>query len=88
MNQTMVSPDKTSSRLPVDRPLVRATDRCDRCGAQAYHRAQSNDTGFELLFCNHHGKAFEASLGAKNFTTSDQSESLYKVTKPDSSAAA
>lgn len=84
----MVSPDKTSPSLDVNRPLVRATDRCDRCGAQAYHRAQSTVSGLELLFCNHHGKAFEAGLGAKNFTTSDQSKSLYEVTKPDSSAAA
>lgn len=30
-----------------------ATERCDRCGAQARHAA--NKTGFEeLLFCNHH----------------------------------
>lgn len=84
----MVSPEKTSTALPFDRPLVRATDRCDRCGAQAYHRAQHTVSGQELLFCNHHGRAFEAGLGASGFKTSDQSKSLYDNTKPDSSAAA
>lgn len=94
MNSTMVSPDKSVASvtnpapLSVNRPLVRATDRCDRCGAQAYHRAQSKETGLELVFCHHHGKAFEATLGAQNFSTSDQSKSLYEVSKPDSSAAA
>lgn len=94
MNSTMVSSDKPveeSTKLsaqPVNRPLVRATDRCDRCGAQGYHRAQSNVSGLELIFCHHHGKAYEASLGAQNFSTSDQSKSLYDVSKPDSSAAA
>lgn len=28
------------------------TDRCDRCGSQAYHAA--NKDGAELLFCAHH----------------------------------
>jgi hypothetical protein len=40
--------------------VVNATDRCDRCGAQAY-------VGFlkekgELMFCVHHGTAHEAEL--------------------------
>lgn len=29
-----------------------AQDRCDRCGAQAYHRA-TLPSGLELFFCNH-----------------------------------
>lgn len=35
-------------------PLV-ATDRCDRCSAQAYVRATLH-VGGELLFCAHHGR--------------------------------
>lgn len=31
------------------------TDRCDRCGAQAYVRAQHGDWRHSLLFCAHHG---------------------------------
>lgn len=30
-----------------------AMDRCDRCGAQAYHLARKSG-GLEILLCNHH----------------------------------
>lgn len=90
MNQALVSPEteETVSATPASRPLVRLLDRCDRCGAQAYHRATHLKTGNELLFCNHHGTKFQATLGAKGFHIDDQSESLFKDTKPNSSAAA
>lgn len=39
-----------------------STDRCDRCGAQAYIRAVLSSTGGELLFCAHHGRDVEAKL--------------------------
>lgn len=32
-----------------------ATDRCDRCGAQAYTQYTLHSGG-ELLFCNHHNR--------------------------------
>lgn len=32
-----------------------ATDRCDRCGAQAFIRARLG-SGQDLLFCAHHGR--------------------------------
>jgi hypothetical protein len=32
-----------------------ATDRCDRCGAQAYLRVELQSGG-ELLFCAHHAR--------------------------------
>ena len=35
-------------------PLT-ASDRCDRCGAQAYLRVQLQSGG-ELLFCAHHAR--------------------------------
>jgi hypothetical protein len=35
-------------------PLT-ATDRCDRCGAQAYLRVELQSGG-ELLFCAHHAR--------------------------------
>ncbi len=35
-------------------PLT-ATDRCDRCGAQAYLRVHLSSGG-ELLFCAHHAR--------------------------------
>jgi hypothetical protein len=34
---------------------LNASDRCDRCGAQAYVRVTMT-SGFELLFCAHHSK--------------------------------
>jgi hypothetical protein len=33
---------------------IELTERCDRCGAQAYFRAVF--THGELLFCGHHGR--------------------------------
>ncbi len=36
-------------------PRLDATDRCDRCGSQAYVRARLHNGG-ELLFCAHHGR--------------------------------
>ena len=35
------------------------SDRCDRCGAQAFVRA-TMAAGTELLFCGHHGREYEA----------------------------
>lgn len=45
---------------PAGTPTLTATDRCDRCGAQARVRVELA-TG-ELLFCAHHAKAYEPSL--------------------------
>jgi hypothetical protein len=38
-----------------------ASDRCDRCGAQAYLRVKF-ESGGELLFCAHHAKAHSDKL--------------------------
>ncbi|ROR55972.1 hypothetical protein EDD41_3264 [Luteococcus japonicus] len=38
-----------------------ATDRCDRCGAQAYLRVILASGG-ELLFCAHHARAHQEKL--------------------------
>lgn len=38
-----------------------ASDRCDRCGAQAYLRVTLNSGG-QLLFCAHHGRAHQDKL--------------------------
>ncbi len=85
----MVSPAAMEKKTPAtSTPLVRLLDRCDKCGSQAYHRATHAKNGTELLFCNHHGKAFKVALIAQNFDIDDQSASLFETTKPDSSAAA
>ena len=38
-----------------------ATDRCDRCGAQAYVRA-TMESGLDLLLCAHHFRENEDRL--------------------------
>jgi hypothetical protein len=38
-----------------------ATDRCDRCGAQAYVRVNLASGG-ELMFCAHHAHEYESAL--------------------------
>lgn len=56
-----------------------AIERCDRCGAQAYHAAEKGDA--MLLFCNHHHQEFEESLLNSGWTiVSDVSEAVQKNT--------
>ena len=45
---------------PVVLSLFNASERCDRCNAQAHMRAVLN-TG-TLLFCGHHGNKYRAGL--------------------------
>ena len=40
---------------------LKAVDRCDRCGAQAYIRVVLAGGG-DLLFCGHHGRRHESKL--------------------------
>ena len=56
-------------------PPLAATDRCDRCGAQAYIRV-TLPSGGELLFCAHHGRAHETKLREVSSSYPDQSEQL------------
>jgi hypothetical protein len=58
-------------------PLT-ATDRCDRCGAQAYVRATMT-SGSELLFCAHHWHDNEPRLREIGATIHDESERLAAV---------
>ncbi len=57
-----------------ERTLV-ATDRCDRCGAQAHVRVML-PSGGELLFCAHHGRMHEAKLRELEAAIQDSSERL------------
>jgi len=41
--------------------LLKATDRCDRCGAQAYVRVMLPGRR-ELLFCGHHNREHASAL--------------------------
>lgn len=53
---------------------LKASDRCDVCGAQAYIKV-SLATG-ELLFCAHHGKANKAKLETIAISWQDESDKL------------
>jgi len=52
-----------------------ATDRCDRCGAQAYVRVSLNNGG-ELMFCAHHGHEYESALRQVAADIHDESQRL------------
>ena len=65
------------STAVTERPLV-ATDRCDRCGVQAYVRA-TLPSGGELLFCAHHAREHDERLRAMAAEIYDESGRLADV---------
>lgn len=50
-----------SSAQTLTPPVLNATDRCDRCRAQAYVLVEL-EGGSTLLFCGHHWGTHEAAL--------------------------
>ena len=73
-----MQPEATSTDLvesEIQAPTsLKATDRCDVCGAQAYIRAVLS-TG-ELLFCSHHGNEKKSQLEAITKSWHDESSKL------------
>ena len=59
----------------VEGAALNASDRCDRCGAQAYVRV-TMASGFELLFCAHHAKTYEDKLRASAVDWVDETAAL------------
>jgi hypothetical protein len=57
-----------------------ASDRCDRCGAQAFLRAVL--TSGDLLFCAHHGREYGDILAAKALVVEDASETINAKPSP------
>ena len=55
-------------------PLT-ASDRCDRCGAQAYVRVTLT-SGCELLFCGHHARKHLPALEALASHIQDETERM------------
>ena len=55
-------------------PLT-ASDRCDRCGAQAYLRVQLA-SGSELLFCAHHAREHGEKLRTIAVNVHDETSKL------------
>jgi ribosomal protein L37E len=62
----------------IDARELTATDRCDRCGAQAYVRTVLG-SGSELLFCAHHWHDNESRLREIAVTIQDETERLIEV---------
>lgn len=52
-----------------------ATDRCDRCGAQAYLRVELQGGG-ELLFCAHHAREHGDKLRSIAVSVQDETDKL------------
>ncbi|HEV7206800.1 MAG TPA: hypothetical protein VGN18_19505 [Jatrophihabitans sp.] len=52
--------------------LVRALDRCDRCGAEAYVRVVLTASSLPLLFCSHHYAENTAELARVAVVTHDE----------------
>ena len=55
-----------------------ATDRCDRCGAQAYVRVLLPGR-LELLFCAHHGRQHASALAEIAIDIQDETGRLARV---------
>ena len=59
-------------------PALTASDRCDRCGAQAYVRVLLA-TGGELLFCAHHARKYEPQLRELAAEIHDETDRLVET---------
>jgi hypothetical protein len=68
----------TTAVLTETEPL-KASDRCDRCGAAAYVRVVLG--GGELLFCAHHGKKYNEGLAKVAIEIHDFSDQLNETPK-------
>ena len=63
-----IHPNERRLTVPttLEHSALTAGDRCDRCGARAYVKAQQPG-GAELLFCKHHGRLYAPGLQARGF---------------------
>ena len=61
-------------------PELTASDRCDRCGAQAFYRAVL--AAGELLFCAHHGREHAARLAEVALSVQDGTAAINSRPSP------
>jgi hypothetical protein len=59
--------------------LLNVTDRCDRCGAQAYVRVMLPGR-LELLFCAHHNRQHASALAKIAVEIQDETQRLARAT--------
>lgn len=66
--------------IDTELPLVEFTahDRCDGCGAQAYHLATHSEHT-ELLLCMHHGKRSIDKLTDEGWVVTSDYEALSRL---------
>jgi hypothetical protein len=64
-------------------PELSGTDRCDRCGAQAYVRIVLT-SGTDLQFCGHHWSRHEEALRPKAERIIDET---HRLSEPSASNA-
>lgn len=64
--------------LAPTKPLT-GTDRCDKCGAQAYVRVLLS-AGGELLFCGHHMRKYGEALRKVAAEIQDETDRLHETT--------
>jgi hypothetical protein len=62
-------------------PALSATDRCDRCSAQAYVRVVLHG-GADLLFCSHHWNRHEDVLRPQAAEVIDETHRLTERPAP------
>jgi hypothetical protein len=65
----------TVSTPVIEDPALNASDRCDRCGAQAFVRV-TMASGSELLFCSHHSKEHADKLKQVALKIHDESQRI------------
>ena len=65
----------TVSTQVIEGAALNASDRCDRCGAQAYVRV-TLASGFDLLFCAHHSKEHADKLKQVALRIHDESQRI------------
>jgi len=75
---TTTSPATEQEQAKSDQ--LNVSDRCDRCGAQAFIYAINED--HDLMFCNHHGKEFAVVLEMQGFLIQDESWKLNEKPSP------
>lgn len=56
------------------------SDRCDRCGAQAFVRAVYEAS--DLMFCAHHAREYRQRLSATAIFLEDESEKINVAASP------
>jgi len=77
--------DEETVEAPLDlSDVLKITDRCDQCGAQAFIWVNMPNSKAGLLFCNHHFRKNETKLREVAIDFIDES---YKINKKASASS-